>query len=193
MSYSGEKSDFEHRAPGGLELVRAFVNTLDVEDATDALADLDRARTWVSANDLPGLGEDVTEADRVRLLGVREALRALMLANNTGDAVPGEALEELNRQSETAAIGLRFDAGGSTLVTRCDGIDAAIARLLAHVHEAMEEGIWSRLKVCPAPDCLWAFFDHSRNRSGTWCQMGVCGNRAKARAYRERRKAEARR
>ncbi|MGH2778535.1 MAG: CGNR zinc finger domain-containing protein, partial [Actinomycetota bacterium] len=31
-----------------------------------------------------------------------------------------------------------------------------------------------------------AFYDHSKNRSGKWCTMRVCGNRAKTRAYRER-------
>ncbi|HEV2869799.1 MAG TPA: CGNR zinc finger domain-containing protein, partial [Actinomycetota bacterium] len=30
------------------------------------------------------------------------------------------------------------------------------------------------------------FYDHSTNRSGTWCTMSVCGNRRKARAYRRR-------
>jgi predicted RNA-binding Zn ribbon-like protein len=55
----------------------------------------------------------------------------------------------------------------------------------------MAEGTWERLKVCPAHDCLWAFYDSSRNRSGHWCSMKVCGNRAKARSYRERHRGDA--
>jgi predicted RNA-binding Zn ribbon-like protein len=51
----------------------------------------------------------------------------------------------------------------------------------------MADGSWERLKVCPADDCLWAFYDRSRNRSRRWCDMEVCGNRAKVRGYRERR------
>ena len=58
---------------------------------------------------------------------------------------------------------------------------------MAIAYESMVAGTWSRLKVCPADDCQWAFYDHSKNRSGTWCSMQVCGNRAKVRAYRERR------
>ena len=50
----------------------------------------------------------------------------------------------------------------------------------------MGDRSWPRLKACPAEDCHWAFYDHSRNRSGTWCEMGECGNRAKARRFRER-------
>ena len=58
---------------------------------------------------------------------------------------------------------------------------------LTIVHEADREGQWIRLKVCPADDCQWAFYDRSRNRSATWCDMKVCGNRHKVREYRERR------
>ena len=185
MSWTGHMAtDEEHRAPGRLELVRSFVNTLDVEEGTDRLADAERARAWASEWDLPAPGSSASE--RNRLVGLREALRELMIANNAGEEPPKPALAELNHQAEAAAVGLRFDAGGSALVTRCDGADATIASVLARIHEAMSEGTWPRLKVCPAEDCLWAFYDHSRNRSGTWCEMGVCGNRAKARAFRER-------
>ena len=48
----------------------------------------------------------------------------------------------------------------------------------------MADGTWRRLKACREDTCQWAFYDRSKNRSGTWCSMAVCGNRAKARAYR---------
>src|SRR3712207_8580100 len=41
-----------------------------------------------------------------------------------------------------------------------------------------------RLKACPWDSCQWAFYDQSRNRSGVWCNMAVCGNRAKVAAHR---------
>ncbi|MBW3563024.1 MAG: CGNR zinc finger domain-containing protein, partial [Actinobacteria bacterium] len=43
-----------------------------------------------------------------------------------------------------------------------------------------------RLKVCRSDTCRWAFYDSSRNRSGKWCDMAVCGNRTKVANYRER-------
>ena len=54
---------------------------------------------------------------------------------------------------------------------------------------ARADGTWDRLKVCLADDCQWAYYDRSRNRSSVWCDMRVCGNRAKVRSYRERRTA----
>jgi predicted RNA-binding Zn ribbon-like protein len=58
--------------------------------------------------------------------------------------------------------------------------------LFAAVAAAMADGSWSRLKACRRHACRWAFYDHSRNRSGTWCSMAVCGNRVKVADYRRR-------
>jgi predicted RNA-binding Zn ribbon-like protein len=176
-------------APGELELVRSFVNTRDVEEGTDTFGAGDEAAAWLAKHRLPGPRGDVAEEDRERLRAVREALREMLLANNAGEPPPAAALEELNRQSSEAAIGLRFDADGSALVTQCEGADSTIAKLLAIAHESMRERTWQRLKVCAADDCLWAFYDRSRNHSATWCEMAECGNRAKARAYRERQRS----
>ncbi|MBB4692093.1 CGNR zinc finger domain-containing protein [Paractinoplanes abujensis] len=55
------------------------------------------------------------------------------------------------------------------------------------VAAGVARGDWKRVKLCAAPDCRWAFHDTSRNGRGRWCEMGVCGNRHKTRAYRERR------
>ncbi|PSH61009.1 hypothetical protein CU102_27445 [Phyllobacterium brassicacearum] len=41
-----------------------------------------------------------------------------------------------------------------------------------------------RIKICP--NCHWLYFDGSRNRSRRWCDMRVCGNRAKARRHYDR-------
>jgi predicted RNA-binding Zn ribbon-like protein len=179
------------RAPGELELVRKFVNTRDVEAGTDVFGDSDGTAAWLAEQGVPGPRGEVAEEDRERLRVVREALREMLLANNAGEPAPDAALAELNRQSSDAAIGLRFDADGSALVTQCEGVDSTIAKVLAIAHESMREGTWQRLKVCPADDCLWAFYDRSRNHSATWCEMEDCGNRAKARAFRERKRGRA--
>jgi predicted RNA-binding Zn ribbon-like protein len=55
----------------------------------------------------------------------------------------------------------------------------------------MHEGTWARMKACHNDDCRWAFYDHSRNRSGRWCQMETCGTEVKMRAYRRRQAAKA--
>ncbi|HKJ35106.1 MAG TPA: CGNR zinc finger domain-containing protein [Solirubrobacterales bacterium] len=178
-----------HHAPDRLELVREFVNSLDIEESTDELGDGSSAADWLRQH---GLGERklLTGEERRRLIAVREAIRELLLANNAGDAPPPDALAALNAASSDIALGLRFRPQGTELVSGSGGIDAALGEVLARVHEAMGDDTWGRLKACPAPECHWAFYDRSRNRSATWCQMGECGNRNKARAFRARRRKE---
>jgi predicted RNA-binding Zn ribbon-like protein len=44
------------------------------------------------------------------------------------------------------------------------------------------------LRTCGAENCGWVFLDTTRNHSRRWCDMRVCGNRAKVRRYNARRR-----
>jgi predicted RNA-binding Zn ribbon-like protein len=70
-----------------------------------------------------------------------------------------------------------------------DSVDELIAQFVGIVFQAQLTDQWPRLKICASDECRWAFYDSSRNRGGTWCQMEVCGNRIKNRAYRQRKAA----
>jgi predicted RNA-binding Zn ribbon-like protein len=48
-----------------------------------------------------------------------------------------------------------------------------------------------RIKQCPGEHCGWVFFDMTKNGSRRWCEMKVCGNRAKAKAHYQRHKLTA--
>ena len=75
----------DQTAPAELELVRAFVNTLDVEEGTDALDSREGARLAGGARASATPRRSMEEADRERLVEVREALRQLLLANNLSE------------------------------------------------------------------------------------------------------------
>jgi predicted RNA-binding Zn ribbon-like protein len=182
--------DHPKAAPGSLNHIRRFVNTLDLEDGSDAIAEPGALRDWLAERDLIDEHVELTPADVRQAHAVREALRKLLLANN-GDPVDPAAVETLNAAAKSAELQLHVAPDGSAELSPCrTGIDAAIGRLLAIVHTSMADGTWPRLKACALHDsCEWAFYDWTKNRSGTWCDMKVCGNRAKARAYRERKRA----
>jgi predicted RNA-binding Zn ribbon-like protein len=172
-------------APGELERVRDFVNTLDVESGADALSSPEALRAWLHGRGLAP-GRSATRADLVAARRLREAIRALLLENN-GLSVRKEAALTLNRAAARAGVSLRFDSGGRVrLEPAARGVDAALGRLVAVAASAMVDGTWARLKACRADDCHWAFYDRARNHSRHWCSMAVCGNRTKARTYRQR-------
>jgi predicted RNA-binding Zn ribbon-like protein len=178
----------EKTAPQPLELVQRFINSVDLESGEDELEDPEALRTWLAERELIGAGEAVGKADLRRALDVREGLRALLMANN-GTAPDAERVERLDEAAARAGVRVSFQPHGPPeLAAARAGVDGAIARLLAIVAGAVERGEWERLKACPREVCHWAFYDHSKNRSGRWCQMEVCGNIEKARAFRERRR-----
>ncbi|MEA2458041.1 MAG: hypothetical protein QOC95_1013 [Thermoleophilaceae bacterium] len=178
----------EKAAPGDLEHIRLLVNTRDLETGEESIGDPEALAGWLSQRGLLTAGERLTDADLRQAQSLREALRKLLLANN-GAPLDPEAVDALNAAGKSAELVVRFDSGGgAALAPVRPGVDAALGRLLAVVFQSMADGTWRRLKACPDHDCEWAFYDWSKNRSGTWCDMAVCGNRAKARAYRERRR-----
>jgi len=179
----------QQQAPGDLELVRVFVNTLDIEREAEALSSPAALGAWLSEN---GLAEEPLRpsgTDLQRAIAVREALRAILLSHGDGSAEPEEAWQTLDGQAARARLQVRFDSHGEArLEPQAGGVDAGLGRLLAIVHGAVARPEqWRRLKACRLHTCEWSFYDHTKNRSGAWCNMAVCGNRAKARAYRERR------
>ena len=175
-------------APVELRLVQQFVNSVDREHGPELFADAAGLGDWLIERDLLPAGAAVSELEWRQALDVREGLRALALHNN-GAALDAEAIARLNAAARSADLVVRVGATGrAALIPVRGGVDGALARLLGDVARAMAAGTWARMKACPNDVCHWAFYDHSRNGSGTWCSMRICGNRTKGRAYRRRRR-----
>jgi len=169
-----------------LELVRDFVNTLDLETGVDSIASPDELATWLSDN---GLVDDLVEpttAEHADALAVREAIRELLLGNNGCDCDTSSASETLETAGKKAGLAVRFVGGRPTLAPEGDDTRAAVGRIVAAVAEFSSSPEWPRLKACRDDHCRVAFYDKSRNRSRAWCSMEVCGNREKARTFRAR-------
>jgi predicted RNA-binding Zn ribbon-like protein len=175
-------------APEPLRLVQAFVNTVDLEDGAETFTDAAALGTWLVRHALLPGGARVAPADLRRALELREALRQLAVAHN---ALPADIAAATAVVNAAAACGRLVPvlAGDRTeLAASAPGVDGALGALVARVHGAVADGTWLRLKACERGHCRWAFYDHSRNRSGRWCAMAVCGSREKsARAYRRGR------
>jgi predicted RNA-binding Zn ribbon-like protein len=183
IRYPGERPP----APGRLYLVQRFVNTVDFEHGREMLSDPARLRQVLAELALLEADVPVTDADLRRALAVREALRSFALANN-GGAADRAAIEVLEEAAAGGRLVVEFDAGGARLEASAPGVGGALGALAGIVYTAMADGTWPRLKACQRDICHWIFYDRSRNRSARWCQMAVCGNRTKTRAYRARRR-----
>jgi predicted RNA-binding Zn ribbon-like protein len=175
-------------APGSLALVQGFVNTRNIMRGYDLLDEVEGAAGWLVERGLLDGNVGLAEEGRLRLVEFREGLRRILLGHNGGPV--GEGVDVLNEAAEDALLRVRFDAGGAPGLLPAgagSAVGGVAARLLVAAVGASSEGTWQRLKACRNEGCLWAFYDGSKNRSGSWCTMDVCGSRAKMRAYRRRK------
>lgn len=160
-NYSERVSSTPDRA-ADIDLVLAFLNTIDVEEDTDVLRD---RKTWIAWATGRGL-------DPASLTAARQARTALR-------AAAGDTTEPA--KSTGTPMRVEVNDGRPELVA-----PTAAAAILVAAARLTVLGEWERIKICPRSDCRWAFHDESRNRSRTWCSMRVCGNRSKSQARRER-------
>jgi predicted RNA-binding Zn ribbon-like protein len=175
------------KAPGRLELLQRFINSYnhDFPEDWDRLGTGAKAEKWLRQKGLVAADERVSDGDAKRLRQLREAVRAMVVANQGGRPA-GDAAEVVRAHAAVSHLRIALsDAGETSIEPARQGVDGAVARLLGILHEAQLAGHWSRLKGCRR--CGYAFFDRSKNRSAAWCSMSICGNRTKNRAYYRRR------
>jgi predicted RNA-binding Zn ribbon-like protein len=171
-------------APMPLLRVQAFLNTRDVEEGTDLLADPETANPWLIDARLidPTVWPGADELEFAR--EVREDIRRLIASDVENGLGALRSLADAHRARLTVA-----QDGALALTNGADeDLGDRLFGLLLIVYRAQQDGTRSRLKVCANPECQWAFFDRSRNQQGSWCDMAVCGNRLKNRHLRARRR-----
>jgi predicted RNA-binding Zn ribbon-like protein len=177
-----------HRFSGGslaLDVANSVVLRDDPARRIDRFADPALMDAFAEGANRHGAERDrfgrlvpVTPDARENFLALREAIDRHFRRQAEG----GDAPLLLAGLLEAAAATLRLSGG------RPPALDTATARSALALIALPEP---DRLKICPT--CRWLFLDRSRNRSRAWCDMAVCGNRAKAsRYYRRSRQEETR-
>jgi predicted RNA-binding Zn ribbon-like protein len=173
-----------HRFSGGalaLDVANSVILRHDTARRIDRFAaegQMDRfpkaAQEFCAERALFGDIAPVGAQNRANFIALREAtdryFRQRVIAGND-DRLLAALLEALARTLRGAAE---------------KGLDAATAHSVLRLI-AMPDP--ERMKICG--NCGWLFIDRSKNRSRAWCDMAVCGNRAKAnRHYRRKKKEE---
>ncbi len=186
---ASDRDDERLAAPGDLELVRDFVNTLDIQPGTERFGDPAGLALWLADHRLVSLSPALTDEDLARAKRLREALRAFLLANAGFPLDPGAAAA-FDDATGPVRLRARTDEDGwlELLPVDEEGLSSAIGRLVSIVFAAQQDGTWSRLKVCA--ECHWALYDHTKNYSAAWCGS-QCGARVRSRRYRQRRSSPA--
>ena len=175
----------ERAAAGDLELVRRFCNTINRENGADRFATPGGFDEW-----LLGEGRTPTRPSRHdlgRIVAFREALHAITRANQDRRVTYSELADVTDKVTDVG-YRLRATPSGLELVPEAPTPSAVFLGELALIcMRADDDGTLGRLKSCA--HCQWTIYDASKNQSGRWCSMSICGTRHNARAYRQRHRA----
>src|SRR5262245_51426505 len=152
--------------------IQAFVNTLDLEEGTDELESVESFKKFLIHTDQIVPGFQVKEHHLPLARELRGAVRDALAVNGNGGADP-KITGRMSGAARTLAIDLLPDRDGNLMLDLApvESFATLGSQMLAIAFQAQIEGTWERLKLCENPDCQWAFYDNSRNRSGSWCRM----------------------
>jgi predicted RNA-binding Zn ribbon-like protein len=171
-------------APEPVRLAQEFMNTVDLEDGPDLFETEEGLRRWLSERRLIAPGDPVSAAELDLAVRTREALRSLVIAK---EAKPAADPVRMLRSLGIGVVRVSFDPNGTASLEPTEGgVAGGLSSILATVYRSTLDGTWGRLKACRRDVCHWVFYDRSKNRSGTWCAMEICGNRTKTSAYYRR-------
>jgi predicted RNA-binding Zn ribbon-like protein len=196
----------------GGHLALDFTNTIsrreEAADSTEYLPRYGRLVSWglqaglVTAKAGESLRVEARSRPRAavaalrRAVAIREAAFSLFVAIARGEKPPAAALEAINAALPEALAALRIGAGPDGFAWRFAHDEMDLAPMLAPVVRAAAELLTSdevvRIRECGSETCFWLFLDRSKNGTRRWCDMKVCGNRAKARRHYQREKRAAR-
>ena len=175
-------------APEPLVRVQALVNTVELPDGPDRLADSADARPWLIDNAPVGTDRRPDLSPTWIWSGV--CARRCVRCWCTTPAARRRAVRRCRRcrrsRREGTARADCGDAGEVRLSATGDTVRERLVELLLIMRDAQRDGSWARLKACANDECQWAFYDRSRNHGGTWCEMSACGNKLKNRDFRAR-------
>lgn len=173
-----------------------FVGTVAERNTTrlEHLTDPAELGAWLVA---AGVVDDAPRADASDLtdaVRLREALYALLRTATAetpedlrqGAALEREALAVVNNAAAGPSVTVTLTSDGAIL--RTGDVAAALAHIARTGVELIGGPDRGRVRWCADATCTHPFLDRSRAGRRRWCGMAGCGDRAKARAYRARRR-----
>ncbi|MFD7316348.1 CGNR zinc finger domain-containing protein [Streptomyces sp. NPDC059883] len=210
MSWVASERYRVRQAPAGLALVQELINTRAISDyAPDLLADRETAERWLAGaagewTRIHGLGSPdctLSPSDPRALRDLRESFERLLTtpppAPDT-DPAPGAAPRPVlvpgtaPRPVRGVTVRLAPDEQGQVqLLPVGRGRGWLESALWSETLLAQRAGTWPRLKICRNGECGSAFYDTSRNNSGVWHDVRICGNAVNLRASRQRKRIRA--
>jgi predicted RNA-binding Zn ribbon-like protein len=127
----------------------------------------------------------------VRALALREVIYSIGSAIAHGAAPPAADTDALGGIHAACVTHAKLTPFRGNFVWSWRPADGVVETILGPIALSaltlLTQSDVSRIKQCGSGDrCGWLFFDATKNKQRRWCEMEICGNRAKQKAHRAR-------
>jgi len=123
---------------------------------------------------------------------LREAIYRTFSALAAGARAGAAELAALNAALVETLPHLRLEPGDSgydwTWVGKESNLEGPLWPVVRSAAELLTSTDAALVRECASETCSWLFVDRSRTHRRRWCDMKICGNRAKAKRHYERAK-----
>lgn len=168
------------------EHLRRPEDVVDWAARARVLAPADAAWLRAAATAEPPLGERLMRS----ALELREHIFVLGAEIAAGRPAPAPRIESLAHAHAEYLASARLVPFEGRFVwswaTRSAPVEAVLGPISLSALTTLLQADLTRVKQCQGEKCGWLFFDTTKNKSRRWCEMEICGNRAKQRRFGER-------
>ncbi|TDD37501.1 zf-CGNR multi-domain protein [Nonomuraea terrae] len=183
---SGEETEGRTgvRVPDGAPALVALLNSRPHATPVlpDTLDDPESAWRILGPFGLSG-GEQVSDEQLDAVRALRSALMTVVEGTDEEDTARG--WEAVTATVESVTFRHLF-SGGEVALRQVTG-HPLVGRIAAVVARLVQDGTWSRIRICGNERCRAVFYDATRSRTQRWHSYDLCGNRANVAAYRARK------
>ncbi|RAU97451.1 peptide chain release factor 2 [Mycobacterium colombiense] len=171
-------------------MVQEFLNTAPIQGYnTDLLADEDLAAQWcvgavskwAALRDADAQPPSLNATNLAQLRNLREAI-AKVVNNRSPDR------RQMRCVSSVCGTFSLSNSGALWMEPTGSGWRWLASAVFSEICRSQWDDTWKRIKQCRNSLCGRTFYDRSKNNSGTWCNVKMCGNAANLRASRARRR-----
>lgn len=161
------------------EELKRFREKVDLVECNTLAAQARDLREWFRSFVITHAGQPLSSSAFAELAG----LNHLLAKDNSYHQIEVRNLYNQDQEVDKKETPLlwkqqrRWDSPSTLLLPLAHAIASFICR-----------NEFESVKRCKGPKCILWFLDVSQNHTRHWCSMAICGNRAKAAAYRERKK-----
>jgi predicted RNA-binding Zn ribbon-like protein len=185
------------KVPDELANLYDFANSLDVRRFThhgvqhpqsDELTGPQELGAWLTQRGILAERAKFSPAMFDEALELRSAVRAYLQCNPDERRKNKDVIRSLDTVLKRFPLVVKTACGHSPTLAavRSDPL-AGLSAIVAELYDGSRNGVLDRLKMCASEECRRVFFDRSKPATRRWCMSTLCGNRAKTKAYRERR------